>query len=82
MRRRVQRWGNSPAVRIPAPISPPHARSPRGARSLHQQGEALVLTPEQPRRGRYAPARLVSRITRANRPGPIHWGRPRGREVW
>ncbi len=82
MRRRVQRWGNSLAVRIPADLAAACSIAEGSEVEVRQEGEALVLTPEQPRRKRYALARLVSRITRANRPAPIDWGRPRGREVW
>lgn len=82
MRRRVQRWGNSLAVRIPAELAEACALTEGAEVDVRREGEALVLVPERPRPKRYALARLVSRITPRNRPAVVDWGRPKGREVW
>jgi antitoxin component of MazEF toxin-antitoxin module len=44
----VQRWGNSLAVRIPADLATACSIAEGSEVEVHQQGEALVLTPEQP----------------------------------
>ena len=82
MRRRVQRWGNSLAVRIPADVA--KACDLREGTELEVRNEkgTVVLAPDRPRRRRYVLADLVSRITRRNRHPPIESGPPRGREVW
>ena len=78
MRTRVQRWGNSLAVRIPRPFA--------AEAGLEQQSEvdvavvdgALVITPS------HAPAldELLARVTDENLHGEIDFGPPVGREVW
>ncbi len=82
MRRRVQRWGNSLAVRIPTDVA--KACDLREGTELEVRNEkgTVVLVPDRPRRRRYVLADLVSRITRGNRHQPIESGPPRGREVW
>ena len=81
MRRRVQRWGNSLAVRIPTDVA--KACDLREGTELEVRDEkgTVVLVPD--RRGRrHVLADLVSRITRGNRHQSIESGPPRGREVW
>ena len=78
MRTRIQRWGNSLAVRIPKPFA--------AEAGLEQQSEvdvavvdgALVITPST------APAldELLARVTDENLHGEIDFGSPLGREVW
>jgi len=82
MRRRVQRWGNSLAVRIPTDVA--KACDLREGTELEVRNEkgSVVLVPDRPRRRRYVLADLVSGITKANRHRPIGSGSPRGREVW
>lgn len=82
MRRRVQRWGNSFAVRIPADLAEACALTEGTELEVRHEGGVLVLVPDRARRKRYALARLVAGITRRNRPELVHWGRPRGREAW
>jgi antitoxin MazE len=81
MRRRVLRWGNSLAVRIPTDVA--KACDLREGTELEVRNEkgTVVLVPDRPRR-RYVLADLVSRITKSNRHQSIESGPPRGREVW
>lgn len=82
MRRRVQRWGNSLAVRIPTDVAKACDLTEGTELEVRNEKGTVVLVPDRPRRRRYALAELVSRITRGNRHQPIEPGPPRGREVW
>jgi antitoxin MazE len=82
VRRRVQRWGNSLAVRIPADLAEACALTEGTELEVRHEGGVLMLVPDRARRKRYALAHLVAGITRRNRPELVDWGRPRGREAW
>ncbi|HEY2739756.1 MAG TPA: AbrB/MazE/SpoVT family DNA-binding domain-containing protein [Thermoanaerobaculia bacterium] len=78
MRAKVQKWGNSLAVRIPKPVA-----QEAGLRadldvemSIHQG--TLVLAPTQ---RRYTLEELVQGITPENRHEEIDFGPPVGREI-
>jgi len=78
MKTRIQRWGNSLAVRIPKPFA--------AEAGLEQQSEvyvavvdgALVITPSP------VPAldELLAQVTDDNLHGETDFGPPVGREVW
>jgi len=82
MRRRVQRWGNSLAVRIPTDVA--KACDLREGTELEVRNEkgTVVLVPDRPRRRRYVLGDLVRRITTGNRHHAVEFGPRRGREVW
>ena len=83
MRRTVQRWGNSLAVRLPAHIAEAFDLVEGTEIDVRHEAGAIVLVPEQRRpRRRYSVKQLVTRITRRNRPERIDFGRARGREIW
>lgn len=82
MRRNVQKWGNSLAVRIPAPMALECGLTPGATVEMESDGERIVLTPRRSKVRRYDLRHLVAQITRANRPVPTEFGRRRGREVW
>ena len=79
METRVQRWGNSLAVRIPKPLARQLGLSEGGEVVLEIREGALEV---RPLGARYRLADLVSEI----REGTVHdeaeWGEPRGREAW
>jgi antitoxin MazE len=81
MRRRVQRWGNSLAVRIPAAIAEACAVSEGSEVSVRQEGSEIVLTPE-PERKRYLLGELVRGITKRNCQDAVDWRGPVGKESW
>jgi len=82
MRRRVQRWGNSLAVRIPISVAQACELSEGTPVDVRPEGDRFVVVPERRRRRRYALATLVAQITRRNRPPVVDTGRRVGREVW
>ncbi len=80
MKSRVQKWGNSLAVRIPKPFAvevglredaPVHFRVSEGA---------LVITPLVGHA--YSLADLLAGVHRSNLHGEVPTGRPRGKEAW
>ena len=82
MRRRVQRWGNSLAVRIPADVAKACDLAEGTELEVRNEKGTVVLVPERPRRQRYVLADLVSRITKRNTHEFVGSGSPLGREIW
>jgi antitoxin MazE len=82
MRRRVQRSGNSLALRIPADVAAELALTEGTELDVRREGDALVLVPDRARRKTYSLARLVAGITKRNRPVLVDWGPRKGGEVW
>jgi len=82
MRRRVQRWGNSLAVRLPADVARACDLAEGAELDVRHEGGSIVLVLERPRRARYTLRQLVARITPRNRPERVDFGRRAGREIW
>lgn len=82
MRRTVQRWGNSLAVRLPVHLVEAFDLRQGTPIDVRQKAGAIVLVPDRGKRGKYTLRKLVGRITTRNRPAPVDFGRPMGREVW
>ncbi len=82
MRRTVQRWGNSLAVRLPAHVAEAFDLVEGTELDVRHEAGAIVLVPERRERGKYTLKQLVKRITKRNKPERANFGPPRGREVW
>jgi antitoxin MazE len=82
MRRRVQRWGNSLAVRLPAHLAEAFNLDEGTELDVREEARAIVLVPERRKRGKYTLRQLAGRITTRNRPPLVDFGRPQGREIW
>ena len=82
MRRTVQRWGNSLAVRLPAHVAEAFDLVEGTEIDVRHEAGAILLVPERQERGKYTLKQLVARITKHNRPERVDFGRPKGREVW
>jgi len=78
MRAKVQKWGNSLAVRIPKPIAHDVGLRPDTDVEMSIQGGNLVLAPT---RREYTLEELVRRITPENRHAEVDLGPPVGREI-
>ncbi len=77
---RVQKWGNSLALRIPAPFARETGLYPGSEVDLALEDRRLVVTP---RKGSaYTLEDLVSGITAANRHEAVSTSDPRGAEAW
>lgn len=80
MKARVRKWGNSSAVRIPAPVlraSRLHLNEPVDVR---EEDGRIVIEPL--RKKTYSLEELVSQITPKNRHLGIDTGPAMGNEVW
>lgn len=82
MRRRVQRWGNSLAVRIPASVAQDCALVEGAAVDVRVDGRRILLVPEARGKRTYTLGELVCKISRTNRHPPVASGRRVGREAW
>ena len=79
MRTRVQKWGNSLAVRIPKPFA--EGAGLRASTSVElslEKGEVRI----SPVRPRWELRRLLEGVTRRNRHNEVESGRSVGREAW
>lgn len=78
MRSKVQKWGNSLAVRIPKPFANEIGLHPDSEVELSVREGSLVLTATRPH---YRLEDLVKGITEKNRHPEIDFGPPQGREI-
>ncbi len=76
---RVQKWGNSLAVRIPKPFAAEVGLREDSEVELRVSEGALVITPAA--RRAYRLADLVAGIRRSNLHGEIPTGTPSGKEA-
>ncbi|GBF03934.1 putative integron gene cassette protein [Deinococcus aerius] len=80
MKGRIQKWGNSLALRIPKGIAEEAGLGQSTSVEIRVSGGQLVVTPLRP--PRYELDDLLSRI----RPDQLHeetdWGEPQGQEEW
>ena len=80
MRLRIQKWGNSLALRIPKPFAE-EARVKQGSVvDLSLVEGKLVAAPLA--RETWTLTRLLSGVTRKNLPAEVDSGPPAGREAW
>jgi len=77
---RVQKWGNSLAVRIPKPYAAELGLAEDSAVELRVSDGALVIAPAA--RRSYRLADLVAGIRRSNLHGKMPTGTPSGKEAW
>lgn len=80
MNARVQKWGNSLALRIPRPFAAEVGLSENTEVELSLEEGRLVVRPR--RRVKYDLAELLAQVTPDNRPAEADWGAPVGREEW
>ena len=80
MKIRVQKWGNSLAVRIPKLLADEAGIRNGSIADIRRQDEGLVICPVKEEV--YALEVLVNRITEENRHGEIGSGGCAGREAW
>jgi antitoxin MazE len=80
MHARVQRWGNSLALRIPKPIAEMTELAEGADVDLSLEDGRLVVTPlKQPR---YTLEELLADVTEENLHGEIDFGPGVGKEGW
>jgi antitoxin MazE len=76
----VKKWGNSPAVRIPAAIMQASQLALDEVVDVREQGGCIVIEPV--RQKTYDLDRLVKGITARNRHDSVDFGVPQGKEAW
>lgn len=77
---RVTKWGNSLAVRIPAPFAEETGIESGTEVDVALDDGRLVITPRRVRP--YVLAELLGEVTDENLHGEIDSGAPRGAEAW
>ena len=81
MATKVQKWGNSLAVRIPDNVVEDAGLVPGKEVTVRNVRNTVVITPVNAKR-RPTLEELVARITPENRHEETYWGPPVGNEVW
>ena len=80
MRGVVRKWGNSAAVRIPAPVLDAAQMRLDQPVDVREEGGRIVIEALRP--DRHDIDALVGSITDENRPGPVDMGEAAGGEAW
>lgn len=80
MRVRVQKWGNSLALRIPKPFAADAGVEEGTVVDVSVVEGRLVAAPIRVRKARLRD--LLARVTEANLHGEVDTGAPVGREAW
>lgn len=80
MQVRVQKWGNSLAVRIPKPLAEDAAVKEGTVLNLAVSEGKVVATPVK--RKKPSLMQMLANVTRKNLHTEIDWGPPVGREIW
>lgn len=80
MKIRVQKWGNSLAVRIPKPLAEETGIREGSMVDITREDGTLLIRPV--REVEYSLDELVDRITEENRHGEVETGEPAGKEAW
>ena len=81
MSTKVQKWGNSLAVRIPDDVVEEAGFVPGKEVTVKNVRNTVVIAPARAKR-RPTLEELVARITPENRHEAVDWGAPMGREIW
>ncbi|MBI2909037.1 MAG: AbrB/MazE/SpoVT family DNA-binding domain-containing protein [Chloroflexi bacterium] len=80
MKTKIQKWGNSLALRIPKSFAREvglDSNSPVDV--LLQEGKLVVVPETGPR---FSLEELLQQVTEDNLHGEVGWGAPVGREIW
>ena len=80
METRVQKWGNSLALRIPKPLAVQIGLEPNSPVELSLRGKALVIEPVKPSKLKLDD--LLSQVTEHNLHGEVDTGPATGGEIW
>ena len=82
MERKIQKWGNSLAVRIPIEIARESRIAEGASVDVAVDDGKIVITPAPKRRPGHSLDRLVRGISSENRHDEIDFGGPTGFEAW
>jgi antitoxin MazE len=80
MQVRVQKWGNSLAVRIPKPLAEDAEVMEGTVLNLAVSEGKVVATPVQQKK--LSLSELLAKVNKKNLHGEVDFGRSAGREIW
>lgn len=80
MQSKIQKWGNSLAVRIPKPFAEEAGLEPEAPVDISVRGGSLVVVPLKP--SRYRLTELLRGVKAENLHGEQEPLQPTGRELW
>ena len=80
MTTKVQKWGNSLAVRLPKALAEESRLREGSEVAFKVQGANIIISSSV--KPRYTLKELVKGITKKNRHKEIDWGPARGKEIW
>ncbi|MCF7810020.1 AbrB/MazE/SpoVT family DNA-binding domain-containing protein [bacterium] len=80
MNTRIQKWGNSLALRIPKPFAEEVGLMPESAVEINLKDGTLVVTPTPKKR--ITLDELLASVTEDNTHEEYDWGEAVGKEVW
>jgi len=80
MQVRVQKWGNSLAVRIPKPLAEDAKVEEGTVLNLAVSEGKVVATPVQQKK--LSLSELLAKVNKKNLHGEVDFGRSAGREIW
>lgn len=76
---KIQKWGNSLAVRIPKPFADEMNLAEESSVQISVENGRIVVAPTK---REWQLTDLVSKITPANTHRESGWGKPEGAEIW
>lgn len=76
----VKKWGNSPAIRIPAAIMQATRLALDEIVDVREEGGCIVIEPL--RQKPYGLEKLIQGITAKNLHDTVDFGAPQGKEAW
>lgn len=79
---KVQKWGNSQAVRLTRRVLDDLGLDVGDELEVDVKDGAITLRPSRPIRGRYDLDELMAHVPADYKPEEVNWGEPAGREVW
>lgn len=77
---KVQKWGNSPGLRLPTQILEDAQIGVGDEVQVSVRGGRIIVEPVTKVRGRYDLKKLVAKIPKNYRAEELHWGEPVGKE--
>jgi len=77
----VKRWGNSPAIRIPATLMQALNLNIDDEIKIDLVDGKLIIEPVKQEVG-YSLEELLEGVTEENLHDPVEWGEPVGKEIW
>lgn len=80
MQTKVQKWGNSLAIRIPSAIAKTANLAAGSGVSLVIEEGRIIVEPQPGKR--YTLDELLKGVNKKNLHGEMDWGKPAGKEVW